>query len=42
MDARMPNDVAAALSKALGKHVNYVDVPIDAAARGLPEWIADG
>ena len=40
------HDVAAGLSKALGKQVNYVDVPIDAARQamismGLPEWIAD-
>ena len=40
------HDVAAALSKALGKQVNYVDVPVDAARQamismGLPEWIAD-
>ena len=40
------HDVAAVLSKALGKQVNYVDVPIDAARQamismGLPEWIAD-
>ena len=40
------HDVAAALSKALGKQVNYVDVPFEAARQamigmGLPEWIAD-
>ena len=40
------HDVATALSKALGKQVNYVDVPLDAARQGmismgLPEWIAD-
>ena len=40
------HDVAAGLSKALGKQVNYVDVPLEAAREGmigvgLPEWIAD-
>ena len=40
------HDVAAALSKALGKEVNYVNVPLEAAREamigmGLPEWIAD-
>ncbi len=40
------HDVAAALSKALGQQVDYVDVPVDAARQamismGLPEWIAD-
>ena len=40
------HDVAAALSKALGKQVNYVDVPLETARKGmismgLPEWIAD-
>ena len=40
------HDVAAGLSKALGKHVKYVDVPLEAAREamlgmGLPEWIAD-
>ena len=40
------HDVAAALSKVLGKQVNYVDVPPDAAREGmigmgLPEWLAD-
>jgi len=40
------HDVAAALSMALGKQVNYVDVPLDAARQamigmGLPEWVAD-
>ena len=37
-------DVAAALSKALGKQVNYVDVPLEAAHEammGMGEWIAD-
>ena len=38
--------MAAGLSKALGKHVKYVDVPLEAAREamlgmGLPEWIAD-
>ncbi len=40
------HDVAAALSKALGKQVNYVDVPLEAAQQGmismgLPEWVAN-
>ena len=40
------HDVAAALSKALGKKVNYVNVPLEAAREamigmGLPEWTAD-
>ncbi len=40
------HDVAAALSKALGKEVKYVDVPLEAAREamvgmGLPEWVAD-
>ena len=40
------HDVAAGLSKALGKQVNYVDVPLEAARErmigmGLPEWVAD-
>jgi len=40
------HDVAAALSQALGKQVNYVNVPLAAAheamiGMGLPEWIAD-
>ncbi len=40
------HDVAAALSKALGKEVKYVDVPLEAGREGmigmgLPEWIAD-
>ena len=40
------HDVAAALSEALGKRVNYVDVPLEAAREGMigmgiPEWIAD-
>ena len=39
------HDVAAALSKALGKQINYVDVPLEAAREamigmGLPVWIA--
>jgi uncharacterized protein YbjT (DUF2867 family) len=40
------HDVAAGLSKALGKEVKYVDVPLEAAREaivgmGLPEWLAD-
>ena len=40
------HDVAAALSKVLGKQVNYLDVPPDAAREGmigmgLSEWLAD-
>ncbi len=40
------HDVATALSKALGKQVNYVDVPLEAARErmigmGLSEWLAD-
>ena len=40
------DDVAAALSKALGKQVNYVNVPPEAARKGmigmgLSEWYAD-
>ena len=40
------HDVAAALSKALCKRVDYVNVPLDAArdamiGMGLPEWVAD-
>ena len=40
------HEVAAGLSKALGKQVDYVDVPLDAARQamigmGMPEWIAD-
>ncbi len=40
------HDVAAGLSKALGKEVKYVDVPLEAGREGmigmgLPEWIAD-
>ena len=40
------HDVAAGLSQALGKQVNYVDVPLEAAREGmigmgLPEWVAD-
>jgi uncharacterized protein YbjT (DUF2867 family) len=40
------HDVAAAHSKALGKQVNYVDVPIEAAregmiSMGMSEWSAD-
>ncbi len=39
-------DVAAALSKALGKQVSYVNVPLEAAREGMigmgmSEWIAD-
>ncbi len=39
-------DVAAALSKALGKRVNYVNVPLEAAREGMigmgmSEWFAD-
>jgi uncharacterized protein YbjT (DUF2867 family) len=39
-------DIAAALTKVLSKQVNYVDVPIDAAAKsmvesGMPSWLAD-
>ena len=41
------HDVAAALSTALGKKVQYVDVPLEAGKQammglGMPEWIADG
>lgn len=41
------NDVAAALTEALGKPVHYFDVPPEAAKQfmvgmGVPEWIADG
>ena len=40
------HDVAAGLSKALGKEVKYVDVPLEAGREamvgmGLPEWMAD-
>ena len=40
------HDVAAGLSKALGKEVKYVDVPLEAAREamigmGLSEWLAD-
>ena len=40
------HDVAAGLSKALGKPVSYVNVPLEAARQGmvgmgLPEWTAD-
>lgn len=40
------HDVAAGLSKALGKEVNYRDVPLEAGREamlgmGLPEWTAD-
>ncbi len=40
------HDVAAALSKALGKQVNYVNVPLEAAREGMigmgmSEWFAD-
>ena len=41
------NDVAAGLSKALGKEVSYVDVPLEASREamlgmGLPEWMVGG
>jgi uncharacterized protein YbjT (DUF2867 family) len=41
------HDVAAALSAALSKPVQYVDVPLEAGkqamlALGMPEWITDG
>ena len=41
------HDAAAALSQTLGKQVNYVDVPPEAARQGLmsmglQEWMADG
>ena len=41
------HDVAAGLSKALGKEVKYVDVPLEAGrdamlGMGFPEWVADG
>ena len=40
------HDVAAGFTKALGKQVNYADVPVEAARQGminigLPEWMAD-
>jgi len=40
------HDIAAGLSKALGKEVKYVDVPLEAGREGmvgmgLPEWFAD-
>ena len=40
------SDVSAALSKALGKHVSYVNVPFEAAregiiSMGMSEWFAD-
>ena len=40
------HDIAAELSKALGKEVKYVDVPPEAGREGmlgmgLPEWVAD-
>ena len=40
------HDVAAGLSKVLGKQVDYVNVPLEAGREamigmGLPEWIAD-
>ena len=40
------HDIAAGLSKALGKEIKYVDVPLDAAREamvgmGLPDWYAD-
>ena len=39
-------DIAAGLSKALGKEVKYVDVPLEAAREGMlgmgmPQWFAD-
>ena len=41
------HDVAATLSRVLGKEVIYVDVPLEAAKEsmvgmGIPEWFADG
>jgi len=41
------HDVAAGLSKATGKEVKYVDVPLEAGrdamiGMGMPEWTADG
>ena len=40
-------DVAAALSKAIGKQVDYVNVPLEAARQGMvsmgiPDWVTDG
>ncbi len=40
------HDVAAGLSEALGKQVDYVNVPVEAAREGMvsmgfPEWMAD-
>ena len=40
------HDVATGLSKAIGKQVNYANVPLEAARQGmvgmgLPEWVAD-
>ena len=40
------HDVASGLSKALGKEVKYVNVPMDAARQamigvGMPEWVAE-
>ncbi len=40
------HDVAAGLSKALGRQINYANVPLEAAregmiSMGLPEWMAD-
>ena len=40
------HDVAAELSRVLGKEVNYVNVPLEAGreamvSMGLPEWVAD-
>ncbi len=40
------HDIAAGLSKALGKEVKYVDVPLEAGREGmlgmgLPQWFAD-
>ena len=41
------HDVAAGLTKAIGKSVTYVDVPPEAArdamvGMGMPEWVVDG
>ena len=41
------HEVAAGLSKALGKEVTYVDVPLEAGVEamvgmGFPQWVADG
>jgi uncharacterized protein YbjT (DUF2867 family) len=40
------HDVAAALSRALGKEVGYIPIPLEKAkgamlSRGIPEWLAD-